>query len=137
MRKFEVVEHTADIGLRAHGKTLKELFCNAAEGMFSIICDLEKVAARRCLDVKAEAEDKETLLVEWLNELLYLFEVEKILFNKFDVIELEEQSLKARACGEEIDLNRHEVKTQIKACTYHMLKIAKNKHWRGEVIFDV
>ena len=138
MEKFRVVEHMADIGLEAFGRSLNEVFQNAAFGMFRISCsNLEDVLGKKCLDVELEADNKESLIVEWLNELLYLFETEKILFATFDIIEVTEKELHARVCGEEIDLSRHEIETQIKACTYHMTEVTKNELWHAKVLFDV
>lgn len=138
MERFKVLNHTADIGLQAYGRTLKEAFENTALGMFSLITDLDKVAEGDCLDVKVEAEDRETLLVEWLNELIYLFEVQEVLLKKFDIVDWdEEHHLTALVCGEKIDLERHPIKIQVKACTYHLLKVSKDDLWVAQVIFDV
>lgn len=138
MIPFEPLEHTADIGLRSYGKTLKEAFENAARGMFSLMTDVTKVEKKKTYEVQVRSEDAEGLLVEWLNELIFLFETELAVFNDFEVRRWDEKSyLKAFAYGEDIDLKRHEFEIQIKACTYHMLKISKSDLWKCQVIFDV
>ncbi len=138
MIPFEVIEHTADIGLKAYGKTLKEAFENGARGMFSLMVALEVVEKREEFVVEVQAVDAESLLVEWLNELIYLFETEKVLFKDFEIRDWDEKSyLKAFVYGERIDLRKHQLESQIKACTYHMLKITKNNLWTCQVIFDV
>jgi SHS2 domain-containing protein len=138
IQPFEILEHTADIGLRAYGQTLKEAFENAAIGMFSIITDLENVKSTLSDEIYIEAEDRESLLVEWLNELLYRFEVEYRVYKRFDIIDWdEEHRLRAVVHGEPLDLGRHQIKTQIKACTYHMLKIERNEYWSAQVVFDI
>lgn len=137
-KPYEMLNHTADVGLKASGDTLAEAFENAATGMFSFICDLETVDSRAAVDVYVEAEDKETLLVEWLNELLYLFEVDHWMFKRFEIKETDgEHYLKAKAYGEELDLGKHQLKLQIKAATYHMLKVERDDKWVAQVIFDV
>lgn len=137
MKKYTVLNHTADIGIRAYGKTIKEAFENAALGMFSLITDLDKVEEKVSFNLSLEADDEETLLAEWLNELIYLFEVKKMLLKKFAIGELEKTKLSASVSGEELDLKRHTLMMQIKAATYHMLKVTHKENWEVQVIFDV
>lgn len=138
MKPYEVFNHTADIGLRARGKTLKEAFENAARGMFSLIVSPEEVKRAKKRIVEIKAKDRESLLVEWLNELLYLFEAEELVFADFKIDGWDSKRwLKANVYGERIDLKRHQIEAQIKACTYHMLKIERNKLWEIQIIFDV
>jgi SHS2 domain-containing protein len=80
MKRFELIEHTADIGLVAYGRSLAEAFANAAYGLFAIIAELKNVRESEYRQVEIREEDSETLLFEWLNHLLYLFDVETILF---------------------------------------------------------
>lgn len=138
MQEFEILDHTADVGLKVYGTTLKEVFENAAFGMFSLITDLKDVKSVLFDEVYVEAEDRESLLVEWLNELLYRFEVEYRIYKRFEILEWDEEyRLRARAYGEPLDLGRHEIKTQIKACSYHMLKVEHDVIWTAQVIFDI
>jgi SHS2 domain-containing protein len=136
-KKFEILEHTADIGIIAYGNSMKEAFASAAKGMFSLITesgDIEEVEHR---DIELAASDRESLLVAWLNELIYLFDTENMLFKKFDITRLGETQLKAKVCGEKVDSARHKIRMGIKAATYHMLKIEKNNGIRLQVLFDV
>jgi len=138
MQAFEILEHTADIGIKAYGNTLKEAFENAALGMFSLITNPENIKSRLSKEIFVEAEDRESLLVEWLNEIIYRFEVDYEVYKRFEIIEWDEEyRLRAIVYGEELDLGRHEIKTQIKACSYHMLKIEREDCWYAQVIFDV
>jgi SHS2 domain-containing protein len=135
---YELIEHTADIGVRSFGKTEAEAFEHAAEGMFSLISDLNGVRDDQEFPVEVEAEDRETLLVEWLNELLYIFESRCVLLKRFEVVDLSETHLRGRAWGETIDRSRHELRDDIKAATYHMLRVKqKPEGWETDVIFDV
>lgn len=137
MKRFDVIEHTADTGIIAYGTDLGEAFANAAYAMFSLIADLEKVEEDVCRQVELEAEDMEGLLISWLNELLYIFDVEGTVFRRFEVTQLGETGLKAEAYGEQLDRLRHSLKAGVKAATYHMLKIEQTNGYSVQVIFDI
>ena len=83
-RRFRLIEHTADTGLIAYGKTLPEAFANVAYGMFSIIVELKAVREVEARTVEVNEEDSESMLFEWLNGLLYFFDVEMLLMKRFD-----------------------------------------------------
>jgi SHS2 domain-containing protein len=136
MKKFEFIEHTADTGLIAYGKTLAEAFANAAYGMFSIIAELDAVKEVESRRVEIEADDIEGLLFEWLNYFVYLFDVEAILFKRFEIIEFEDTHLVSVCRGEKYDPSRHHLKTGVKSATYHMLEVDRDKK-QVRVIFDV
>lgn len=138
VKKFEVFEHTADIGIIAYGVNLKEVFTNAAYGMFSLITDLDKVNKNIKINIYVKSENLNELLVIWLSELLYYHVVEDIFFTDFKIKTLNEKSIQATACGEEYDPERHEIMREIKIVTYHNLEIEReNKRWKAQIIFDV
>ncbi len=138
MKDYEIIEHTADIGIRAFGDTEEHLFENAAAGMFSLICNPSLVRDTHAYPVSIEAEDRETLLVEWLNELLFLFEARGVIFGRFEVDDISEVHLTATAFGEDLDRERHRLMADIKAVTYHMLKVRRvDGRWEATVIFDI
>jgi SHS2 domain-containing protein len=134
---FDIIDHTADIGIIAYGGDEKEVFATAAYAMFSLIAELDGVDDMLCREIEVTADDKEALLVAWLNELLYLFDVEHVIFSRFEVVNLEEHKLRANAYGDKFDPLRHVLKTQVKAATYHMLKVEKGNGFRAQIIFDV
>ena len=136
-KEFEILNHTADAGIIAYGSNMNEAFANAAKGMFSLITELEDVEETEYRDTKLTATDRESLLVEWLNELIYLFDVENILFKKFDIMQLNNTHLKARSYGARVDSSRHELKTGVKAATYHMLRIDRDDGIKIQVLFDI
>ncbi|MFH0847485.1 MAG: archease [Chloroflexota bacterium] len=136
MPKFRLIQHTADIGLTASGKTLAEAFGNAAYGMFSITTDLRKVREKESRTVELKSAQPETLLFDWLNSLIYFFDVEGMLFKRFDVELSGESQLKATCHGEKYDPSRHDLKLGVKSATYHMLSVDAGKN-RVRVIFDV
>ena len=85
MTRFEIIDHTADVGIVACGSDLKEAFANIAYGMFSLIAELEGAGEGFCREIDLQAPDQETLLVDWLNELLYIFDVDHVIFSKFEI----------------------------------------------------
>ena len=124
------------MGLVAYGKSLAEAFANAAYGLFSLIVEPNKVKEKESRKVTVQAQDAEGLLFNWINELIYIFEVERLLFKSFDITEFTGQSLEATCWGEKYDPCRHQLKTGVKSATYHMLKVDGEKN-RVQVIFDV
>ena len=133
--RYEEIEHTADVGIRAYGRSSDELFANAAEGMFSLIADLRSVKPVGEIEIRLQAEDLPTLFLRWLSELLYIHETQRLLFSSFDA-RIVETSLEGRARGEAIDKGRHELKLVIKAVTRHGLTVDPEKGF-AEVIFDI
>ena len=133
--RYEEIDHTADVGIRAHGRTVDELFANAAEGMFSLIAELSTVKPVGEVEVRLEAEDLPTLLLRWLSELLYVHETQRLLFSSSEV-HVVGTSLEGRVRGEAIDKKRHELKLAIKAVTRHGLTVDLEKGI-AEVIFDI
>lgn len=136
-KNFEITDHTADVGIIAHGVDMKQAFANAATGLFSLITDLDIVKETLYRDIEVTATDKESLLVEWLNELIYRFDTENIIFKRFDITELNDTRLKGKSYGEKVDNSRHELKTGVKAATYHLLKVDKDDGFKVQVILDI
>jgi SHS2 domain-containing protein len=136
-KDFETLEHTADTGIMAYGKDLKQAFANAARGLFSLITELEAVKEVLARDIEVSAADQDSLLVAWLNELIYIFDTENILFKRFDITVLSQRHLVARGYGERVDRARHKLKIGVKAATYHMLAVEQKDGWRLQVLFDI
>ena len=137
--RYEIVEHTADVGLRAFGKDLKELFANAAYGLFDlIVADLGTVRPEQTVSLTVEAQDVEELFADWLRELLYLCNAERWLFSKFEVLEIDSGRLEAKCWGEVYDPSRHAWEMEIKAVTYHQLRVERvEAGWSAQIIFDI
>ncbi len=136
MKRFQLIEHTADTGLIAYGDNLTEAFANAAYGLFSIIAELNRVRKVESQTVVVNAEDVESLLFNWMNHLIYIFDVEHLLFKGFDISEFTEHNLKAICWGERYNPSRHRLKTGVKSATYHMLQVDRERN-RVRIIFDV
>jgi SHS2 domain-containing protein len=136
-KDFEIFDHTADVGILAYGADIKEAFVNSARALFSLITELDNVTEVLHRDIELTAPDIESLLVEWLNELIYLFDTENILFKRFDITSLSHTQLKVRNYGEQVDTSKHELKTGVKAATYHMLKVDRGDRYQVQVLFDL
>jgi SHS2 domain-containing protein len=136
-KDFDIVNHTADVSIIAYGTDISQAFANAAKALSSLITELDDVEEILYRDIKLTAPDQESLLVEWLNELIYLFDAEGIIFKRFDITELNNTRLKARSYGEKVDSSKHRLKIGVKAATYHMLKIDKDNGCKAQVLFDI
>ena len=135
---FEILEHPADIGFRAYGKTREELFANAAVAMLSIACELDDVAPCSEYALSATGADEESLLVGWLSEVLYWFDGKRIALREFRVTHLDAASIRCAARGEPRDAQRHRPKLIVKAVTWHQLRIARDGNgWLAEVYLDI
>ena len=138
MKRYEIIDHTADIGIKAYGSSLKELFINAAYGMFDIIADLDGIRSTTSIKIELEAPNTEELLIAWLDELIYNFYTKAIIFSEFKISELGRTKIKAEAIGKHIGDRKSRLKTEIKAATYHDLKIKeKDKIYEVKIIFDI
>jgi len=134
MSCYEQLEHTADLALRIYGRDLRELFANAAYAMFSQLADVEHIASTAQQVVRVEGADRESLLVNWLNELLYLHETRGEVYSTFEIHELSPTSLRATVRGQKSE----DIDTIIKGATYHDLSINQTASgYVATVVFDV
>jgi SHS2 domain-containing protein len=137
-KRFEITDHTADIGITAYGKDLAELVANAACGMLTIIIEPETVNSTLTRKIELEERDEVTLLVSWLNALLYELDVNRLLFREFDIVVSGHTKLSAVCRGERLDLAKHRLKREVKAATYHSLNITSKKGiYSASIIFDI
>jgi len=135
---YRILDHTADVGLEAEGATLAEAFANAATGMYSIMVHLDRVSERVQRPVQVKAKDAEGLLTAWLLELLFITEVEGLVFRRFDVQEASPRHLAAVAHGEPLDPQRHPKGAVVKAVTRHALEVGPiDGGYRVRVILDI
>jgi len=135
---YELFEHTADLGLRARAARLEDLFADAAAGMFAAMTgSLEGIEPREETKLELSAEALEDLFRDWLGELLNAFHTRHMLFSQFEV-DIQPTMLRGTARGEPFDPQRHRIETELKAITYHGLKVEQDRHgWVAEVIIDV
>ena len=138
MAPFRILEHTADIGFEAFGATREEVFANAGRALIFLMTDLDRLHADDGLGVRLHANDLPGLMVNWLSEILYLYDAEGWLFCDFAIDALSERSLSARALGERYDPGKHQIKLLVKAITYHQLAVERTGDgWRAQVYVDI
>jgi SHS2 domain-containing protein len=131
---FEELEHTADLALKVHGHNLEEVFANTAYAMFSLMADLDGLEPTISREISLESLDYEALLVDWLNELLYLHEVEEEIYSRFEIEALSPTELSAIVWGSKIKAS----KLTVKAATFHDLEISETEDgYLVTVVFDV
>jgi len=135
---YEVFEHTADVGLRVRADSLDALFVDAAHGLFSlIVTNLDQVKAVQEKTIRIDTSEPEYLLFDWLNELLYTFDVDQLLFSEF-AVRVDARGLTATCRGEPVQPDRHEMDHEVKAITYHELKVQRDGDgWMAELIIDI
>ncbi len=135
---YEVFEHTADLGLRVRASTKEALFAEVAQGLFAmIVANLDTVQPVQSRTLEIAGDELDFLMFDWLNELLYAFEAERLLLSRFEV-RLADDGLQAVCWGEEMDPQRHEMEHEVKAITYHQLRVERTDGgWLAEIIVDI
>ena len=135
---YELFEHTADLGLRVQGATLEELLVEAARGLLiMLVANPQDVRPLKSITISIDEIEPAYLLFDWLSELLYAFEHEKLLLAHFD-LKLFDHKLTAICRGEPMDTSRHQMEHEVKAITYHGLRVEQaSGGWEAEVIVDI
>ena len=135
---YEHFEHTADLGLRVRAADVNALYAEAAAALFAAIVDgVDTVRPERAVDIHVEGAERDYLLFDWLRELLYRFDAEHLVFSRFDV-SVGDAGLAATAWGEPLDPARHVLSHEVKAITYHGLRVEREgSDWVAEVIVDI
>ncbi len=135
---FEILEHTADIGFRAWGGTPEELFANAALALEAIACETDRVEPRQAYPIAAQGDDWESLLVAWLNEVLYYLDGKGVVMKRFDVRRAAPPEASGEGWGEPRDAARHRPKLVVKGVTYHQLEVKQEDgRWTARVFLDI
>lgn len=138
MKNYTLLDHTADIGIEVWGDTKKDALAATVEAMFDLIADNDSVAELEEKNIAVSGADTADMLINLLREALYLFHGKSWLCKTCEILEMEEEKITARLQGESYDAKKHQLKMEIKAVTYHTLKIEKrDQGWRARVIFDV
>ena len=135
---YEIIDHTADLGIVVKGGSIKELFVNAANAMTDLVvkADISGKGAKRKLIV--EGEDLPDLMVRWLSEILYLFNGEQILVSAIEISSISPTRLQSKLNVLSLNKGRHEILREIKAVTYHQIAVEKTPDgWEARVIFDI
>jgi len=134
---YETFEHEADIGIRGFGDSMAEAFENAALAMYSVIVNVQTIEPKERRGVAVSAPDRELMLIEWLNALLSLSDIDRMVFSKFEV-KIEGTSLIGTAWGDALDRVRHQPRVEIKGATYHMLSVQeRDNRYVAQCVVDV
>ena len=135
--RWEHFPHEADMGVRGFGSTEAQAFEQAALALTAVVTDPPSIEPRDAVTVECEGPDRELLLAEWLNSLVYEMSTRKMLFGRFEV-QIDDGRLHARAWGERIDPERHHPAVEIKGATYTALRVAReNGEWVAQTVVDV
>ena len=135
---FRILEHTADVGFEAFGSTRKEVFENAARALTHLMVDPDRIEPSERVPIEVSGSDPLNLLVNWLSEILYLYDAERWRFRDFELTHLDDRSASGLAWGEQFDGARHQTNLQIKAITYHQLCLEEyQRGWRAQVYVDI
>ena len=132
---YLILDHPADLGIEARGKTLAEAFGQVAYGLVSVILDPASVQPVESMPVRIEAGDRQQLLVRWLTEVLYLYDGLKFAPRHFKIERSSSRFLEAQVRGEPFDPGRHTVRLDVKAITYHQLEIRRRASGYGLQVF--
>jgi len=137
-KKYRVTTRQSELAVKVTGSSQADLFGNSAFALFDVISDMEKVEIKERLSLEVEGADRDDLLVNWMRELLYLYQGSGYLLKEFVIREVRDTSVKAEVCGEKVDPDRHEIKQEIAAVAYHQSRMTKTgNQWTAQLIFEV
>ena len=137
-KKYNLIDHTADFGIHVFGSDPKELFANAAWAMFDIITEIDQLKGLDSCNIEVSGYDWPDLMVNWLREVLYLWNGRELLVKSFHIISLSENNLSVRVNFDPFNSDRHIIKTEIKAVTYHQIQVNSSPSgWEAMIIFDI
>ena len=135
---YTLIDHTADFGIHVSAETPTTLFSEAADALFDQIIDRQSLKGETSIDLDVAGIDWPDLMVNWLRELLYLWNGRYVLIKAVEIHRLSERSLKATAYWDPYDPDRHVVRSEIKAVTYHQIRVTETPvGWESKIIFDV
>lgn len=138
MNCFRLLEHTSDMGIKAEGESLAAVFRQAALGLQQIMTSCTDIQAQQEILVEVQAQDLEELLVNWLSEVIFLLETRQLLPAEFEIDSISDCHLQARVRGEFLDAERHFLEREIKAVTYHQIRVERVAGgWRAQVFVDL
>jgi len=138
--KYVYIEHPSDVGFEAYGDTLEELFANAAIATYSFMTDVDEIEEEEEWEreIEIKSEDLYSLMFDWLDEMIFMFEAESLVMKKFDIdVNSMDFSITGTCRGGRFDPYKHESGIIIKAVTYNMMEIKRNEIWHARVVLDV
>ena len=137
-KKYRVTTRQSELAVKVTGGSQADLFANSAFALFDVMSDVEKIEIKERMPLEVEGADRDDLLVNWMRELLYLYQRSGFLLKEFVIREVKDTSVKAEVCGEKVDPDRHEIKQEIAAVAYHQSRMTKTgDQWTAQLIFEV
>jgi SHS2 domain-containing protein len=137
-KKYRLMTRQSELAVRIVGNSQADLFANSAFALFDVMTDLEKIEVKERLPLEVEGVDRDDLMVNWMRELLYLYQGSGYLLKEFQIREVKDTLVKADVCGEKIDPDRHDMKKEITAVAYHQSRMEKTgNQWTAQLIFEV
>ena len=137
-KKYRLTTRQSELAVKVTGGSQADLFANSAFALFDVMSDVEKIEIKERMPLEVEGADRDDLLVNWMRELLYLYQRSGFLLKEFVIREVKDTSVKAEVCGEKIDPDRHEIKQEIAAVAYHQSRMTKTgNQWTAQLIFEV
>jgi SHS2 domain-containing protein len=137
-KKYRLTTRQSELAVKVTGGSQADLFANSAFALFDVISDVETIEIKERMPLEVEGADRDDLLVNWMRELLYLYQGSGYLLKEFVIREVKDTSVKAEVCGEKIDPDRHEIKQEIAAVAYHQSRMTKTgNQWTAQLIFEV
>lgn len=137
-KKYRLTTRQSELAVKVTGGSQADLFANSAFALFDVMLDLDKIEIKERLPLEVEGADRDDLLVNWMRELLYLYQGSGYLLKEFVIREVKETSVKGEVRGEKIDPDRHEIKQEIAAVAYHQSRMTKTgNQWTAQLIFEV
>ena len=137
-KTYRLIDHTADFGMQVFGSDSQELFSNAALALFDVITDMDVLEGRNSCNITASGEDWPDLMINWLREVLYLWNGKEMLVKSVQILSLSENNISAKIYFDAYMPDRHIIKTEIKAVTYHQIQVKSSPSgWKAQIIFDI
>ena len=137
-KTYRLIDHTADFGMQVFGSDSQELFSNAALALFDVITEMDVLKGRNSCNITASGEDWPDLMINWLREVLYLWNGKEMLVKSVRILSLSENNISAKIYFDAYMPDRHIIKTEIKAVTYHQIQVKSSPSgWKARVIFDI
>ena len=137
-KKYRLTTRHSELAVKVGGDTQADLFANSAFALFDVMTDIDKIEIKERLPLEVEGGDRDDLMVNWMRELLYLYQSGGYLLREFQILEVKDKTVKAEVCGEKIDPDRHEIKQEITAIAYHQSRMANTgNQWTAQLIFEM
>ena len=137
-KKYRITTHQSELAVRITGNSQADLFTNSAFALFDVMTDIANVDTKESIPLEVEGSDRDDLMVNWMRELLYLYQASGYLLREFKIVEVKDTMVKAEVSGEKIDPDRHEIKQEITTVAFHKSRMEKTgNQWIAQLIFEL